>query len=96
MLRPQDTATRETKRLDGIWSFRQDVAAEGRDQRWFAGPVPEAGSMAVPASFNELTTDSAVREFSGDAWYQTTVRIPRGWAGQRIVVYVESATHRAT
>ena len=52
--------------------------------------------MAVPASFNELTTDSAVREFSGDAWYQTTVRIPRGWAGQRIVVYVESATHRAT
>ena len=27
MLRPQDTATRERKNLDGIWSFRLDGEA---------------------------------------------------------------------
>jgi beta-glucuronidase len=31
----------------------------------------------------------------GDAWYQTTVRVPRGWAGERTVLRFDSATHRA-
>src|SRR3712207_8152946 len=29
------------------------------------------------------------------AWYQTTVRVPRGWAGQRVVLRFDAATHRA-
>jgi beta-glucuronidase len=52
--------------------------------------------MAVPASFNDITADPAVRDYFGDVWYQTTVRVPRGWDGQRIVLHFESATHRAT
>jgi beta-glucuronidase len=52
--------------------------------------------MAVPASFNDIVTDPAVRDYFGDLWYQTTVRVPRGWTGQRIVLHFESATHRAT
>ena len=31
----------------------------------------------------------------GDAWYETTIRVPRHWQGQRIVLRFESATHRA-
>jgi beta-glucuronidase len=31
----------------------------------------------------------------GDAWYQTTVRVPRGWTGQRVVLRFDAATHRA-
>ena len=52
--------------------------------------------MAVPASFNEIFPDPAARDYFGVMWYQTTVRVPRGWAGQRIALYFESVTHRAT
>lgn len=96
MLRPQDTATREAKRLDGIWSFRLDAAGEGRDASWFAGTLPGARDMAVPASFNDLLADAEVRDHSGDIWYQRVVRVPRGWADQRVVLHLEAATHRAT
>ena len=96
MLRPQDTATRERKRLDGLWRFSLDAAGQGRTARWFAGPLPDAREMPVPASFNDIVADPAVRDYFGDVWYQTTVRVPRGWDGRRIVLHFESATHRAT
>ncbi|UQU61279.1 beta-glucuronidase [Couchioplanes caeruleus] len=96
MLRPQDTATRERKRLDGLWRFALDPAGAGRAERWFAGPLADAREMAVPASFNDITADPAVRDYFGDVWYQTEVRVPRGWDGRRIVLHFESATHRAT
>jgi beta-glucuronidase len=96
MLRPQDTATRERKSLNGLWRFRLDGAGEGRTGEWFRRPLADASEMAVPASFNDIVADAAVRDYFGDIWYQTTVRVPRGWDGQRIVLYFESATHRAT
>ena len=101
MLRPQDTATRERKALDGLWRFRLDVDGVGRAERWFAEPLRSADGnraqdMAVPASYNDLLGDPRSREHVGEAWYQRTVRVPRGWSGQRIVLYFESATHRAT
>jgi beta-glucuronidase len=96
MLRPQDTATRERKPLPGLWRFRLDGAGEGRAAEWFKRPLADAREMAVPASFNDVVADAAVREYFGDIWYQTTVRVPRGWDGQRIVLHFESATHRAT
>ena len=37
-----------------------------------------------------------MRDYFGDIWYQRTVQVPRGWAGERIVLHFESATHRAT
>ncbi|WP_353510524.1 beta-glucuronidase [Intrasporangium sp.] len=96
MLRPSDTATRERKSLVGLWRFRLDGDGEGRSARWFDGPLPDAGEMAVPASFNDIVPDAAVHDHLGDVWYQTTVRVPRGWDGRRVVLYLESATHRAT
>jgi beta-glucuronidase len=96
MLRPQDTATRERKSLTGLWRFRLDKAGEGRSAEWFRRPLADAREMAVPASFNDIAVDAAVREYFGDIWYQTGVRVPRGWDGQRIVLHFESATHRAT
>jgi beta-glucuronidase len=96
MLRPQDTATRERKSLTGLWRFRLDKAGEGRSAEWFRRPLADAREMAVPASFNDIAADAAVRDYFGDVWYQRTVRVPRGWEGQRIVLHFESATHRAT
>ena len=96
MLRPQDTAARERKSLNGLWKFALDPEGTGREQRWFDGRLPGNREMAVPASFNDIAADAAVRDYFGDVWFQTVVRVPRGWDGRRIVLHFESATHRAT
>jgi beta-glucuronidase len=96
MLRPQDSAIRERKPITGLWRFALDPSGEGRAARWFAGPLADAREMAVPASFNDIAADATVRDYFGDVWYQTTVRVPHGWDGRRVVLYFESATHRAT
>jgi len=96
MLRPQDTGIRERKSLNGLWQFALDPSGHGRSDSWFAGPLTNAREMAVPASFNDIAADAAVRDYFGGVWYQRTVWVPRGWEGQRIVLHFESATHRAT
>jgi beta-glucuronidase len=96
MLRPQDTRTRERKTLDGLWQFALDGTGTGRSERWFAGPLDEAREMAVPASYNDIAADAAVRDHVGPVWYQRTVWVPQGWADRRVVLHFESATHRAT
>jgi beta-glucuronidase len=62
MLRPQDTSTRERKNLDGMWRFALDGTGAGRQQNWFAGPLPGQRPMAVPASYNDLVIDPAVHD----------------------------------
>ena len=96
MLRPQDTSTSERKSLNGLWQFRLDPEGEGRSADWFSQPLPDSRPMAVPASFNDIAADATVRDYFGDIWYQTSVWVPRGWQGRRIVLHFESATHRAT
>ena len=95
MLRPQDGPTRERKSLDGLWRFRLDPADGGREQGWWRAALSDARDMPVPASYNDVPADAAVRDHVGDAWYQTAVRVPRGWGGQRVVLRFDSATHRA-
>jgi beta-glucuronidase len=96
MLRPQDTTTRETKRLDGMWSFATDRNGLGHAQTWWCGRLPDAQRMPVPSSFNDIPADPAVRDHVGDVWYQRQVFVPRGWVGQRVVLRLDAATHRAT
>ena len=51
MLRPQDSATRERKSLNGLWRFALDPDARGRASSWFSRALPGAGEMAVPGQF---------------------------------------------
>jgi beta-glucuronidase len=95
VLRPQDTPTRERKSLAGLWRFRLDAGGVGRERGWWRAPLADADDMPVPASYNDVLADPAVRDHVGDAWYQTVVRVPRGWAGERVVLRFDSATHRA-
>src|SRR3954470_22202302 len=95
MLRPQDTPTRERKSLNGLWRFCLDPEGSGREAGWWRGPLEDSRDMPVPASYNDVYADPAVRDHVGDAWYQTGVRVPRGWAGQRVVLRFDAATHRA-
>jgi beta-glucuronidase len=96
MLRPLDTSTRETKRLDGIWSFAADPGGVGRAKGWWRGPLRQARRMPVPSSFNDVPVDPQLHDHVGDVWYQREIFIPRGWAAQRVVLRFDAATHRAT
>jgi beta-glucuronidase len=84
MLKPRPTASREQVNLDGIWRFALDYSA---------GPLDGTLEVAVPASYNDLFTEPAIRDHVGWVWYERTVRVPRGWAGERILVRVDAATH---
>ncbi|RSM43239.1 beta-glucuronidase [Amycolatopsis balhimycina DSM 5908] len=90
MLKAKATATRELLSLDGLWRFALDGAAG--DEPWRA-TLDSTLEAAVPASFNDLFVDPAVRDHVGWVWYQRSVRVPRGWAGDRIFVRVDAATH---
>ena len=96
MLRPQDNRTRERKSLDGLWAFRLDAEQRGREEGWFAEPIEQSREMAVPASYNDVAADAGVRDHVGPVWYQREVWVPKTWADRRIVLHLESATHRAT
>ncbi len=93
MLRPKATATRELVNLDGIWDFKVDFNDEGFASNWAAKKLDTKLDVAVPASYNELFTDADIRDHVGWVWYQRSVRIPRGWNGERVFVRVDAATH---
>ena len=93
MLRPQTSATRELINLDGIWDFKVDFDDSGFSNGWYKKDLETKLDIAVPASYNDLFTDIAIREHVGWVWYQREVRVPRGWNGDRIHVRVDAATH---
>ncbi len=93
LLRPKATATRELVNLDGIWDFKVDFNDEGFASNWAAKKLDTKLDVAVPASYNELFTDADIRDHVGWVWYQRSVRIPRGWNGERVFVRVDAATH---
>lgn len=95
MLRPKDTPTRERRSLDGLWSFAVDHDEVGRTEGWWREALPGRVEAPVPASYNDVFADAAVRDHVGDAWYQTVVRVPERWSEDRIVLRFDAATHRA-
>ncbi|XP_043910159.1 beta-glucuronidase isoform X2 [Protopterus annectens] len=105
MLYPKESPSRELKELNGIWSFRADVSSsrdEGFVEKWYENPLAESGpviDMPVPASFNDITQESQLRDFIGWVWYEKEVWIPRQWilsdAGLRVVLRVGSAHYYA-
>jgi beta-glucuronidase len=95
VLSPRESSTRERTSLDGLWRFALDPDGAGRSERWWTGALPGDREMPVPASFNDIVPAREARDHVGDVWYQHTVRVPRGWDGQRIVLRFDAATHRA-
>jgi beta-glucuronidase len=92
MLKPLSTPTRELVNLDGLWRFAID--ARVGDAPWTAA-LETPLEAAVPASYNDQFTDAAIRDHVGWAYYQRTVRVPRGWTGERIHLRFDAATHAA-
>jgi beta-glucuronidase len=77
MLPPRDTPTRERRSLVGLWRFALDPEGVGRDQGWADGLPAHAREMPVPASYNDIAPEPQLHDHVGDAWYETTLRVPR-------------------
>ncbi len=96
MLRPQNSATRDARRLDGLWSFTHDPLSIGHTEHWWSAPLPDAVLLPVPSSFNDVLAQNDLRNHVGDVWYQRTIVVPFGWTDQRMLLRFDAATHRAT
>jgi hypothetical protein len=48
MLRPQNTVTRQTKRLDAIWKFTAGTAGMGLTEGW--RPAAQKGGARAPTA----------------------------------------------
>lgn len=92
MLKPQNTVTRQQLSLNGLWNFATGAVA---GQTPWTGSLPGNQEAAVPASFNDQFVDAATRDHIGWVWYQRDVSVPRAWAGERLILRFDSATHEA-
>ena len=62
MLKPIATATRDLVKLDGVWKFGIDSRLP--EEPWLAA-LDTPLEAAVPASYNDLFTDPAIRDHVG-------------------------------
>lgn len=93
MLKPQNSPNRELVNLDGLWDFKVDFDRDAEQERWFAAPLVTTLEAPVPASYNDIFADAAIRDHVGWVYYQRAVRVPRGWSEDRTFVRVDAATH---
>ncbi|XP_037605042.1 beta-glucuronidase [Sebastes umbrosus] len=100
LLFPRESSSREIKQLDGLWSFRADKSPtrnQGFDKTWYKSRLRETGpviDMPVPASYNDITQDPTLRDFTGWVWYEREVVVPARWIadeGTRVIIRVGSA-----
>ncbi len=94
MLYPIMTTSRELIDLNGIWNFKLDHGV-GFEEEWFRLPLQETMPMPVPASYNDLYEDVAIRDHIGWVWYEREIIIPQRIFEQRMVLRFGSVTHGA-
>lgn len=95
MLHPRESESRELKDLSGIWRFKCDTLNKGLEKEWFRRPLTGTIEMPVPASYNDITNDVALRNHIGLVWYEREVFVPEAWAAGRVVLRFGSVTHHA-
>ncbi len=95
MLYPINTASRIRIDLDGIWNFKADDG-RGFAEGWPERPLEEPMTMPVPASYNDLKEEIALRDHYGWVFYQRNIEIPAYLrAQQRVVLRCDAVTHHA-
>lgn len=88
--------------LDGIWNFArsdQTNPTEGVREGWYKNDLATSRPtipMPVPASYNDITTDQALRDHVGTVWYDRKFFVPRSWQqGQRVWLRFGSVHYEA-
>ena len=62
MLYPIITDSRCVMDLSGTWAFKRDEEGCGFECEWYKEPLGDAITMPVPASYNDMKEDEALRE----------------------------------
>ncbi|WP_320164283.1 beta-glucuronidase [uncultured Trichococcus sp.] len=92
MLYPLNTLTRTVIDLSGTWNFLiPDEGQEVDPSKKLQNPM----TMAVPASYNDQITDSQLRDYVGDIWYEKEFAVPQILKEQRLVLRFGSVSHKA-
>lgn len=85
ILYPTDSEARTVYYLDGIWNFRPANESDpdvGHREGWYKQELRKTGPtipMPVPASYNDITQDKAIRDHVGIVWYDRTFYVPHTW-----------------
>lgn len=95
MLYPILTDSRCVMDLSGTWDFKRDGDGVGFEEAWYSAKLKGATTMPVPASYNDMKEDEALREHYGWVFYQRSVHVPGLFKGQRVVLRMEAVTHKA-
>lgn len=94
LLYPFESETREVRTLDGKWNFLKSKSfdpMEGVKHKWFARSLQDVGktiTMPVPASYNDITEDSELRDHVGTVWYDRTFFVPKSWLADKALVWI--------
>ncbi len=52
--------------------------------------------MAVPSSYNDITSSEEMRDYIGDVWYETNVYVHDEWFEDQIFIRFGAVSHVAT
>ncbi|XP_037032155.1 beta-glucuronidase isoform X5 [Bradysia coprophila] len=91
LLYPSESETREVKYLNGIWNFvksNETNPTEGVREKWYLKELSKTTKtiqMPVPASYNDITEDSALRDHVGTVWYDRKFFVPGSWSDNKRV-----------
>lgn len=95
MLYPILTSSRIMEDLSGTWNFKfgTDELYTGKlDKSFF---TKGAETMPVPASYNDIKEGYKYRYHYGWVYYERNISVPSFLKDQRIVLRMESVTHKA-
>ncbi|XP_037087005.1 beta-glucuronidase-like [Pollicipes pollicipes] len=101
LLYPRASESRDLVSLDGMWKFRVSPPSDpdvGFRDRWYSRRLEASGDvidMPVPCSFNDITTERAVRDYVGWAWYDRGLYVPSAWKDRRVVLRFGSVNYIA-
>jgi beta-glucuronidase len=95
MLYPILSESRLVSDLSGVWDFKLDND-HGFDEKWYAKPLEDPMTMAVPSAFNDLKEGVDFRDFAGWVFYQRTFSLPKYIEeNQRVVLRCDAVAHKA-
>lgn len=92
MLYPIQTSSRTLIDLSGIWNFM--IPDKGQEIS-LNKKLPNSIPMAVPGSYNDQITESKLKNYAGQFWYEKIVTIPNTLKDQRLVLRFGSVSHAA-
>ncbi|XP_044253133.1 beta-glucuronidase-like [Tribolium madens] len=103
ILYPRASETRDLISLDGLWNFALTNTTDplrGHIEKWFQvnlNTIDELDiqTMPVPASYNDIGTDTSLRDHVGPVWYQRNFFVPKAWNGEKVWIRFSSVCRAA-